>query len=241
LKLRLVSEAASVAPGRQTSIGLDFTLDPGWHIYWVNAGDSGQPPRVRWTTAPGATVGALQWPQPMRIVDSAKVVDYGYMKHVLLIAPIRAPASVRAGTSVEIGADVSWLVCRDVCVPGKASVSLTIPVAARGALGSEHPRFDTARREIPKALPAGWKANARSAGGDFVITIETGRREATATFFPLDDLIENAADQRVEPFAHGIRLTVKKVEGLTETPRTLRGVVALGPNSSFVTDIPVGR
>src|SRR5438552_2825597 len=70
LDVRLVSEASAIAPGQKFWIGLDFALDPGWHIYWLNAGDSGQPPRVIWTTPVGYTVGSIEWPQPGRIVDS---------------------------------------------------------------------------------------------------------------------------------------------------------------------------
>src|ERR1700730_7570588 len=95
LKVRLVSEASAVAPGRTFWIGLDFALDPGWHIYWVNAGDSGQPPRVTWTAPAGYDVGPLECPQPVRIVDSETIVDYGYKGHVLLMAPVGLSSTVR--------------------------------------------------------------------------------------------------------------------------------------------------
>src|SRR5215471_17567988 len=68
--LRLVSEESAVAPGQTFSVGVDFRLDPGWHIYWLNAGDSGQPPGVTWNAPSGVEVGPLEWPRPTRIVDS---------------------------------------------------------------------------------------------------------------------------------------------------------------------------
>src|SRR5580704_12617562 len=88
LRVRLVSEASAVAPTHRFWIGLDFALDPGWHVYWVNAGDSGQPPRATWTAPAGYEIGPLEWPQPTRILDSETIVDYGYTNHVLLIAPV---------------------------------------------------------------------------------------------------------------------------------------------------------
>src|SRR5712692_6467729 len=99
LKVGLVSEASAVAPGQTFWIGLDFALDPGWHVYWVNAGDSGQPPRVTWTAPAGYTIGSIEWPQPGRIVDSPTIVDYGYKGNVMLMAPVHAPSSARPGSS----------------------------------------------------------------------------------------------------------------------------------------------
>ncbi|HUZ05694.1 MAG TPA: hypothetical protein VMU62_10075, partial [Acidobacteriaceae bacterium] len=49
LKVELLSDTTSVNRRGQTfHLGLHFQLDPGWHIYWVNAGDSGLPTTVQW-------------------------------------------------------------------------------------------------------------------------------------------------------------------------------------------------
>src|SRR5215469_1213783 len=34
-------------------LGVHFTLEKGWHIYWINPGDSGQPPSFKWILPPG--------------------------------------------------------------------------------------------------------------------------------------------------------------------------------------------
>jgi hypothetical protein len=52
-KLRLVSNAVTLEPGRQLDLGLLFDLGPHWHIYWSNPGDSGEPPVVRWRLPEG--------------------------------------------------------------------------------------------------------------------------------------------------------------------------------------------
>jgi DsbC/DsbD-like thiol-disulfide interchange protein len=241
LSVGLVSEASAVAPGHKFWIGLDFALDPGWHIYWINAGDSGQAPRATWTAPAGYKIGPLEWPLPARIVDSETIVDYGYKNHVLLMAPVGPSSSVRAGTSAEIAADVSWLVCRDICVPGKARVSLPIRVAPLATIDAgQHALFEATRREIPKPLPAGWSVSVKSTGDSFVITIETGHSEKAATFFPLEDLqVENAAPQRAQAFARGVRLTVKRAEELRKTPQALNGVLAFPSGSAYVVKIPV--
>jgi DsbC/DsbD-like thiol-disulfide interchange protein len=45
--------------------------DDGWHIYWQNPGDSGEPPRIKWQLPSGVTATALEWPTPMRMTTSA--------------------------------------------------------------------------------------------------------------------------------------------------------------------------
>lgn len=241
LRVRLVSEASAVAPGQKAWVGLAFALEPGWHIYWVNAGDSGQPPRVTWQAPAGYEVGPLEWPQPSRIVDSPTIVDYGFTETVLLMAPVRAPSTAQPGALAEIGADLDWLVCRDICVPGKARLSLPIRVAAQTEVdAAQHAAFEATRRRVPKPMPKTWKAAATLTGDAFVITLDTGRAEETATFFPLEELqVDNAAPQKPQSLARGIRLTVKKADELRKTPPTLKGVFVFGPGSAYTVNIPV--
>jgi DsbC/DsbD-like thiol-disulfide interchange protein len=42
----LISDRASVAPGETIHVALHMTMQPGWHIYWKNAGDAGLPPQL---------------------------------------------------------------------------------------------------------------------------------------------------------------------------------------------------
>ncbi len=62
-------------------------LEKEWHVYWVNPGDSGEPPRVTWDLPAGITAGAIEWPAPRRL-GTASIVDYGYEDAVMLIVPM---------------------------------------------------------------------------------------------------------------------------------------------------------
>src|SRR5713101_351754 len=73
----LVAENQWIAPGRQAYFGLNFHLEKVWHIYWVNPGDSGQPPRVVWHLPKGLSAGEIEWPAPRRLGTST-IVDFGY-------------------------------------------------------------------------------------------------------------------------------------------------------------------
>ncbi|NBC47147.1 MAG: hypothetical protein GVY22_03970, partial [Gammaproteobacteria bacterium] len=45
LVARLIAESAAVVPGGNVELALVFDLRPGWHTYWRNPGDSGEPPK----------------------------------------------------------------------------------------------------------------------------------------------------------------------------------------------------
>src|SRR5208282_582177 len=67
LHVQLVVPGQSLQPGAANHAGLYFKLEPGWHIYWKNAGDSGEPPHAKWTLPEGVSASALQFPPPKRL------------------------------------------------------------------------------------------------------------------------------------------------------------------------------
>ncbi len=73
----MLSASASLEAGADTWIGVRFLLEPGWHLYWRNPGDSGTPPMLLWTAPAGVTVGDVEWPAPERI-PLGSLVNYGY-------------------------------------------------------------------------------------------------------------------------------------------------------------------
>lgn len=235
-KISLVSQDAMLRPGRANWIGVLFNLDKGWHIYWVNPGDSGAPPHIEWEVPAGFRVGEIHWPVPARL-GTGTVIDYGYQGRVLLSMPLEVPASYRAGTPALLKANVRYLICSNICIPAKAEATLTIPSSrneARTAL------FEAARQSWPKPMPRNWKARVSESGNQFVLSLKTGMREATATFFPLDeDVIENMASQPVTPRPEGLQMTLKKSDLLTKPVAKLRGVVVLGSDRAFAIAAPV--
>jgi thiol:disulfide interchange protein len=238
LQVTLLSEQSAIAPGQDFNLGFDFKLEPGWHIYWINPGDSGEPPKLKWTLPEGFNAGAIQWPKPEKISVST-LVDYGYSDHVLLMIPMHASAN--ASKSADLQADVRWLVCREICIPGKAQLGTTLPVAASAQIDPKaHELFEATRKQIPQPAPADWKASTTTSGNDFVLSVATGAREKSAMFFPLiEQQIDNGAPQKVDSDAQGVKLRLKKSEGLTQTPATLQGLLILGSGKYAILDAPV--
>lgn len=127
-RAELISEADGIAPGGSVRIAIDFTIDPGWHLYWKGRNDTGFEPQVRWDLPEGWSVSDLRWPAPRRYVTAGQILDHVYEDRVTLVADLHAPADARG--EATIAADLSWLVCSDVCIPEDAQVSLRLPVSA---------------------------------------------------------------------------------------------------------------
>src|SRR6201996_2000905 len=129
LTVELLPLDSAVQPRSSTKVGLHFTLDKGWHVYWLNAGDSGEPPSIKWTLPSGVTVGAMEFPAPRRL-PLGPLMDFGYENEVLFPMTMSAEPSLHAPSTVPLAAHVNWLVCREVCIPGKADLVLPLQISA---------------------------------------------------------------------------------------------------------------
>lgn len=239
LTAELVSLAPSIAPGGTLQVGLVLTLEEKWHVYWINAGDSGEPPKITWTLPAGITAGPMQFPIPSRL-PLGPLMDFGYEDEVAFPVQITAAKNIKPGP-IHLDAKVSWLVCREVCIPGKAHLGLnlnvdpaaTTPAQPVGALGE-------ALGLIPKPLPANMHLTVTGGKQEFVLTLVTGKRETDAEFYPFDqEQIANAADQDVEPQPDGLRLHVPRAPELVKLPEQLHGVIKLSDTEAYDITAPV--
>ena len=242
VKIELIPESAAAEARKPFWVGLLFHLDPGWHIYWQNPGDAGEPPRVQWELPPGFTSGPILWPQPVRL-GTGSVIDYGYENQVLLMTPIDPSPSWAASSTPAISADVKYIVCREVCIPGKAHLTLSSPSSAQESTMWRQ-LFEQTRAQLPRAAPKAWKLSARIDKGKdsdhFILSVRTESRVRTATFFPLEPgQIENSAAQSFALTANGFRLSLTKSDLLAKPITTLKGLLVLGPGRAFEIAVPV--
>ncbi|MGE3176972.1 MAG: protein-disulfide reductase DsbD domain-containing protein [Vicinamibacterales bacterium] len=231
----LVSEEGALKPGAPAWVGVLFDMEPGWHIYWVNPGDAGDPPRLRWELPAGFKAGDIRWPVPIRLV-LGPVIDYGYEGRVLLALPIDVPADYKPGTPITLAADVRYVICKDVCIPARTRVTLPMPVPASAspAPAARRTLFADTRARWPQALPSGWSASASAAGKQITLTLRTGKSEPSASFFPLEfDQIDNGAPQSATPTPTGLQLALTRSDPESPPPAVLRGVAVLSGGRAY--------
>jgi thiol:disulfide interchange protein len=238
LTAEMVSLAPSVSPGDTVQAGLVLTLEDPWHVYWINAGDSGEPPKIVWTLPEGITAGPMQFPVPSRL-PLGPLMDFGYEQTAAFPVAITAAPNMKPGR-VHLDAKVSWLVCAQVCIPGKAHLGLDLDVAPNSPPGARVGAIGTALTLLPKPLAPGMKFSVVGGKSSFVLTLITGKDEKDAEFYPFEeDAIANAAPQIGERIPHGIRLRVQRAPELAVLPKTLSGVVKFSDTVSYQVAAPV--
>jgi thiol:disulfide interchange protein/DsbC/DsbD-like thiol-disulfide interchange protein len=201
---RLVAERMEVAPGDTLDLALVFEIRPGWHTYWRNPGDSGDPPRVDWTLPEGVEAGPLRWPRP-EVIPVGPLANYGYSERAVHLIALSVPAEWPIGEPVRIRADVDWLVCEEHCVPesGRFDLTLATVAAAGAAVGpgpidpAEAEVFAAARAGLPQGRIEGAVLGVAGAGLGLVIPAHGLPEEIDGAWFFAGEwgLIEHAAEQ----------------------------------------------
>ncbi|MEW6752865.1 MAG: thioredoxin family protein [Candidatus Latescibacterota bacterium] len=192
VQARLLTDVAAVDPERPFHVGVELRMAPQWHTYWAFSGDAGMPTRVEWSLSPGLEAGPVQWPVPHRYQEAGDLTSYGYADSVLLASRLTPGPAWDPGDSVRVGARVSWLVCREVCIPGDTTLSLALPVSAGDAPPAHEAVFSAWAAHLPEALPAGLslQPSVRRGEGQIVVDLAlVGARlevgEHTPEFYPL--------------------------------------------------------
>lgn len=167
VQVRLISDSTQVAPGQTLLLALEQKIAPHWHTYWKNPGDSGQPTSIEWKLPQGATASDILWPAPKRF-DVGPITNYGYEDRVVLLTEIRLPQGLTPGSTATIGAEATWLVCREECIPQQATLSLSLPVGTGPKPSPEKGSLVAARAALPG--PAPFAAAARLEGRDLIVS-----------------------------------------------------------------------
>jgi thiol:disulfide interchange protein DsbD len=231
VKAELVAETKSVVPASTLWVDLRLAIKPGWHIYWLNPGDSGLPTTIDWQLPAGFSAGDIRWPVPEHFVRS-DVGNYGYAGSADLLVPITVQKEVAVAETAVLAAEASWLACAEICIPGGVRLSLSLPVAERPAASdpSTAALFASVRRDLP--LPAKFETSFVATSHDYRLRVPEsaleGMHDPTAAFFPNDGApIDHAAETITNRTADGLEVVLKKAAATAITPAKLDGVLAL--------------
>ena len=195
IKVNLFADTSNFDSTSTIPLGVLFRPDPQWHTYWINPGDSGEPPKMDWSLSITSyhpdiidkitnesvedsplsvsselithsnlnanqseekssanqkitSISEISWPIP-KVIPVAHLVNYGYEAENLLTVNATLSRthiteiikthtnqlneqnhkqSERIKHTLNIVADVSWLVCKEDCIPGWATLTLNIPL-----------------------------------------------------------------------------------------------------------------
>jgi thiol:disulfide interchange protein DsbD len=223
----LVTDKTAAQPGKPIVVGLKLRMEPHWHTYWKNPGDSGLPTKIQWVLPDGWKAGEIQWPYPNKL-PIGPLMNYGYEDEVVLLSEITPPASAPPGTA-NIKARAEWLVCKDICIPEKGELDLALPVAAgeSGPNARHEASIARARNQLPVPLK-GWKQDSSLSGKILVVRVTAPpgtTPPAKIAFFPeREQLIEPAAPQNVTRDGQSVRIEMRLAEPLLTGVTSVHGV-----------------
>lgn len=148
----LAFAVSEIIPDSTFTATVTLTHASGWHTYGPKPGDSGLPTTIDWKLGDGISAGETEWPPTQKFVDRG-ITTRGYSDTVTFTVPLRADKSLKAGSTVTVGATVRWLACMEACIPGSAIFNYTIPVATEAA-SSTNAVSSTAGRDATRLLLA---------------------------------------------------------------------------------------
>ncbi len=224
----LVSEVSAVAPGEPFTVGLRIRMESGWHSYWKNPGDSGEPTSIDWALPAGFTAGEIQWPYPHR-VPFGPMTSYGYSDEVVLPVTITPPEGLSPGDSVTVEGKAEWLICADICLPAEADVQTTLAVASTSQPSPQAEAIAEAEAKQPRPVE-GWTVQASRSSGSYTlaVTAPDDHRPSLdgAYFFPEEkEVLDYAAPQPVSRAGDTHLLSLQQSSYAQEPADSLRGVL----------------
>ena len=228
-EVRLLLVASEAGPGSTVLVGVLFTMPKGWHIYWRNGGDAGQPPEIKWRLPEGITVGPLQWPTPQKYPFAQRSAAYVYHQQVMLMTQLHLTKGISLGEKL-ISAQVSWLECNEGCVFGEKNVTRKLVVINRDRLTQEAKSLQAWQARLPSAKPPpGLTARLMGQSKDVERTLRIklpAKKGAEFDFYPYESSQYTVGTQTSREGHRGkVKLgkKVKKLAGIW--PRQIKGLL----------------
>jgi len=233
---QLLVSAATARPGDTILAGVQLRMEPGWHTYWKNPGAAGQATEIKWQLPAGVTAGEIQWPLPEKL-PPAEITTYGYENEVVLLVPLTLASNLPAGP-LNLAAKVSWLECKESCIPASAEVQAAIAIGGETKISAATGALELWRRRTPQPTgdlfqtAAWWEPPAATNQRTLTIKLNGAKSpllSADVDFFPVttgDFEIQSASQIRTgSPGELAFRQVVKKFSG--DWPAEISGVLVL--------------
>jgi thiol:disulfide interchange protein DsbD len=233
---KLILSADIAKPGDTIWAGVDLKMESGWHTYWKNPGDAGSPTKIEWQLPPGISAGEIQWPLPEKL-PPAEVTTYGYENEVVLLVPLKLATNLPAGP-LNLAAKVSWLECKESCIPASANVETKINIGSVTKTSAVAANIDSWKSKTPQtnhfAYRAWWEKPAAGDTRPLIIGNEEMNaakniKYDSADFFPnaSDSFEIQAATEIISDYSADLRLRklVKKFSG--DWPKKISGVLVI--------------
>ncbi len=103
--------------------GIEFRLEEGWHTYWRYPGEAGIPTEASFVNSVNIASAELMFPAPRAYSD-------GFSTSLIYSDKVVLPLLIKRlndGRPAILSANLTFGICKDICIPGQAEVSLVFP------------------------------------------------------------------------------------------------------------------
>lgn len=229
------------AAGQPETIGFYFEVDPEWHVYWRNAGDSGAAPRFD-ITSENADVGPILWPAPVRL-PIEHLTNLGYKGNVAYLFEV-TPKTGSGQLSLNV--NLEWLVCKINCIPGFGSMTLSRPVVndVQWPDGDQALR-DRFQAQVPHPESASpWRAEGLTATTEDSLQLTLRRSNDAASgaapaAFPMDGDLMTGAEPNVSDTGERLHYRFSKLPG-APLPEATSFVISDGDSAWRLENVALG-
>ena len=188
-EMEMIAAQTTVEAGAPVLLGFRMKMEPGWHTYWTNPGESGMKPRVRWTLPEGFVADEILYPFPDAF-QAGDLRSYGYHGEVIFPVWVRWPETLKeVPKDLTFSVRVDWLTCDDAaCVPGRADFTLILSVGDPKK-GPEAAVLEAALERTP-VPQKGWVLEVVQLDQDVHLTVKApeGQNLSKATVYPVTEL-----------------------------------------------------
>jgi DsbC/DsbD-like thiol-disulfide interchange protein len=204
-----VAVSVLVAAATPDRVDLVWRFRPAdrWYLYAPYRNDTGFPPSVTFDLPEGWVAGPLEFPAPARKVLPGEILDHVYPSELLVTQTLHTGG--RAAPGGKVSANLFWLACKDLCVPGQAVLEVPVgePDPAAGEL------WERARLARPLPLPQDAVTIARDQAA-IRLTVPGAAR---LVFIPAEDgpVLENLLQDGAAE-AETLRLRLRPTDAATE-------------------------
>jgi len=172
VSINTMPEFSQVKPGGNLRIAIEFKIEKGWNIYWVNPGDAGMATSIEWILPEIIDSKRVytQFPIPKRTI-SGEIGDYIYEGKAVIVTTIPIPANVPIGTELNLKGRIDFLQCHEICIPGNADVEVKVTVGNESKLISKNRNAILSALKNMPCLAEDWKVSYNFVDSNFVLSI----------------------------------------------------------------------
>lgn len=180
-RAELMPRKETVSAGEEFFLALKLTLPKGWHVYWKNPGDAGEPVGLTLDLPEGFSETGRFWPAPEKF-SVGSLTEYGYEREAWMIIRVRAPEKMEISGLLEISGRAVWLGCHDECVPMSQKVAALI-VAGTETEASENGEVAQVIASLPEKTE---NAVFYETSDSLILSLSAPDRFDHAYFYPED-------------------------------------------------------